>query len=361
MRIFGWTSGKVGGGGLRYRLTVPFAEAAHQGLATWDYGARFALAMASDYDVVLVQGAADHTVANAWDEIQAQPEAPVLVFDHDDDYFSLRPSDLNPGFGSYERFVEHNLPAVERILRSSDLVTVSVPHLAEQYRQHTDKPVVVLPNTIDGVLLDVPQRRREPGEQLRVGWSGSPSHEIDWRQEAPGIAHGLRKTGARLVLMGYDPRHIVKHPDNEHHPWKRNLDEYYLVLTTYHVAICPLIDDLFNRSKSPVKALEASALGIPVIASAARPYQDFVIHGETGFLVRREHEWASALRALANDEDMRYEMGANARRHASYFATANRAGDWIEAYQQAHEHKHGHRIPPIGSQLVGAGAPGGVS
>jgi hypothetical protein len=44
---------------------------------------------------------------------------------------------------------------------------------------------------------------------------------------------------------------------------------------------------------------------------------------------------------------MRFEMGAAARRHAAQFATSARAGDWIEAYQQAYEKKHGHRVAPL--------------
>jgi glycosyltransferase involved in cell wall biosynthesis len=356
MRIFGLTGGVVGHGGFRYRLTVPFAEAAHQGLAAWTYGPEITTSYAPALDVLVGQGLSHPEVVPLWEAFQAMDDGPIVVLDHDDDFFNPRPDILDHGFGGYERYKQRNMPAVASLLATSDLVTVSVPHLAEQYRQYTDAPIVVLPNTVDPVLIEVPQRHREPGERVRVGWSGSPSHELDWRIEAPGIAYGLRKADAHLVLMGYDPRHLIKYPDTEHHPWRKNLDEYYLMLTTFHIAICPLADDLFNRSKSPLKALEASALAIPVVASAVRPYEDFVIHGETGFLCRRDHEWAKALRTLANDEDLRLEMGQAARRHAANFTTTKRAGDWIETYQQAYERKHGHRAPPLSQSLPGIGA-----
>jgi glycosyltransferase involved in cell wall biosynthesis len=351
MKIFGWTASPVGGGSLRYRISVPLAEAQHQGLAVWHYGKSFSAGQASAIDVLIGHGLYTPDSLTLFETLQKRDDSPLLVLDHDDDYRNIRAD--NPALAdlpNYEFYLTHLVPAAEKLLQVADLVTVSVPHLVEQYRQFTDAPIVVLPNTFDAVLLDVPQRRREPGEQLRVGWSGGTTHALDWQVEAPGIAHALRKTGARLVLMGYDPRHVVKYADNEFHDWKRNLDEYYLVLTTYHVAICPLADDMFNRSKSPLKALEASALGIPVIASDVRPYQDFIIDGETGFLIRREHEWARALRALANDEDMRLEMGAAARRHAAQFATPARAKDWIDTYQAAYQRKYGHTVPLLKSQ-----------
>jgi hypothetical protein len=66
---------------------------------------------------------------------------------------------------------------------------------------------------------------------------------------------------------------------------------------------------VFASSKSYIKALEYAALGIPVIASDAEPYRDFVVHGVTGFLVRRDHEWLSYLRELASDDGLRQSMG----------------------------------------------------
>lgn len=342
MRIFGWTAGKPGQGSFRYRLSTPLTEAAHLGLATWEWGSQLSAEAAREYDVVLGQGFATPQALTVW-ESMARGGDTLMVLDHDDDWRNVRPD--NPIFdgipNGWEWYQRETIPAVERLLAISDLVTVTVPHLAEQYRQFTDAPVIVLPNTFDEVLLEIPQRVRQPGEHLRVGWSGSPTHSKDWSSAVSGILYGLNKTKATLVLMGADYRKLVRYANVEFHEWKTAIDEYYLVLTSYHVALAPLADDMFNRSKSPLKALEASALGIPVIASDAGPYRDFIIPGETGFLCRTDHDWMKAIRTLDNDEDLRQAMGQAARAHAAQFTTRQWAPAWIDAYREATARKQG--------------------
>lgn len=345
MRIYAWTGTQYheGVGTLRYRITTPLSEAEHQGLAQWRFGADMYPEVAMVHDVLIGQLLIQPSGAEVWETLARVDDGPLLVAEHDDDIVNVRPD--NPYFGhhgvSYDEFMATNVVAARRALAASDLVTVSVPHLAEQYAEHTDAPIVVLPNTVDGVLLEVPQRVRAKGERLRVGWSGSATHDKDMRQNVEGIRYGLRKTGAQLVLMGADYRPLMRQADAEYHAWKTQIDEYYLVVSTFHVALAPLADDLFNRSKSPLKALEASALGIPVVASDAGPYRDFVIHGETGFLCRTDDDWMRALRTLDADEDLRQAMGAAARAHAANFTTQLWAPRWIDTYRQALARKRG--------------------
>jgi glycosyltransferase involved in cell wall biosynthesis len=149
------------------------------------------------------------------------------------------------------------------------------------------------------------------------------------------VRYGLAKTDAHLVLMGADYRGLVGYRDAEYLPWAGSMDEYYLPMTTWHVALAPLVDDEFNRSKSPLKALEAAAFGIPVVAGDAGPYRDFVVHGETGFLCRTDADWMKAIRTLGQDEELRREMGRRAREVARGFTTQAWASRWVGAYREA--------------------------
>jgi glycosyltransferase involved in cell wall biosynthesis len=88
---------------------------------------------------------------------------------------------------------------------------------------------------------------------------------------------------------------------------------------------------VFNQAKSAIKATECAALGIPVVASAVRPYEDFIQHGVTGLLVHRDHEWGQHLRALVNDPAMRTEIGAAAREHARRHTVSAIAPLWEKA------------------------------
>ena len=84
----------------------------------------------------------------------------------------------------------------------------------------------------------------------------------------------------------------------------------------------------FNRCKSFLRALEYAARGIPVVASACEAYSGFVEHGVTGFLVRYDHEWGRYLRDLVNDEGMRAEMGAAAKKLAATWTIQQRYTAW---------------------------------
>ena len=340
MKIFVWSTLKVGNGSYHYRVNAPMTEAAWQGLASVGVGGDPTVPDGADADVLVVHGMIQHALAEALDALPAGRR--LVVVENDDNHLDVRPD--NPIFGQegmvdYETYVASVIPDIRRSLDLADLVTVSVPPLAEAYARHTDTPIVVLPNTVDEVLLEVPQPLRAPGEQLRVGWAGSSSHTLDWKICASGVRYGLAKTQAHLVLMGADYRGLIGYRDAEFLPWADSMDAYYLPMTTWHVALAPLVDDEFNRAKSPIKALEAAAFGIPVVAGDAGPYRDFVVHGETGFLCRDDADWMKAIRALGNDEEMRREMGRNAREHARQFTTQAWAPRWVEAYRAAYDAK----------------------
>lgn len=68
-------------------------------------------------------------------------------------------------------------------------------------------------------------------------------------------------------------------------------------------------------------AAEAMAAGLPVIATDTGGYRDFVIHGETGWLVPvgNADALASALARFVADAPLRERLGANARRMAAQF------------------------------------------
>jgi glycosyltransferase involved in cell wall biosynthesis len=103
-------------------------------------------------------------------------------------------------------------------------------------------------------------------------------------------------------------------------------------LVDFDIGIAPLVPTVFAETKSHIKALEYAALGIPVVASDSAAYRDFVIDGVTGFLVKRDHEWARRLGELINDDAMRTEMGVKARELASQWTIQKGWQEWESAY-----------------------------
>jgi len=109
--------------------------------------------------------------------------------------------------------------------------------------------------------------------------------------------------------------------------WLGNIWDYYRAID-FDIGVAPLAPIVFNRSKSHIKALEYAALSIPTVATDIEPYRDFIVHGETGFLVKHDHEWGRYLRILKEDDVLRKEMGAKAKDRASEFTIQRRWKNW---------------------------------
>jgi glycosyltransferase involved in cell wall biosynthesis len=79
---------------------------------------------------------------------------------------------------------------------------------------------------------------------------------------------------------------------------------------------------------------QAAACGLPAVAMEKyRP--DYVIHGETGYLVKSESELSQKLGVLLADQDLRLKMSAAAARHALQFDWDKVARDWESVFVEA--------------------------
>jgi glycosyltransferase involved in cell wall biosynthesis len=145
-----------------------------------------------------------------------------------------------------------------------------------------------------------------------------------------------------MHFVGPDYRQVVNLPNIRWSPWSTNLVDY-LRLLDFDIGLAPLAYHRFNKSKSDIKVLEYAALGIPVVASDFGPYAESVIHGETGFLVRRPHEWGRYLGMLAEDVALREQMSVNAKLWATSRTVQGNAGQWELAYRQTIARVHGEQ------------------
>jgi glycosyltransferase involved in cell wall biosynthesis len=79
---------------------------------------------------------------------------------------------------------------------------------------------------------------------------------------------------------------------------------------------------------------QAAACGLPAVAMEKyRP--DYVVHGETGYLVKSDIELSQKLSVLLSDEDLRLKMSAAAARHALQFDWDKVARDWESVFVEA--------------------------
>jgi glycosyltransferase involved in cell wall biosynthesis len=274
---------------------------------------------AADIDVLVLQRPAGRVGARQLERLVGHTR---LVYETDDDMLQVDP------WGLPHLYDEQMRESIRRCLRLVDMVTVSTPYLAEQVSPFNEN-VRVLPNHVKPGLLEMQRKRRD---KLTIGWAGGTSHLGDMVTVQEPLRRVLdTNPDVEMHFMGFNYSPLVKRP-YRWSPWEADVGKYYKQVD-FDVAIAPLDDSPFNRSKSPIRALEMGALGIPIIAANLLPYSDYVIDGKTGYLVNGEREFEARLQELIHDGDAREELGAAAREQAASWTIDKGWRLWESAYE----------------------------
>ena len=286
-----------------------------------------------DQDIIVAQRVNAYQGLSLWRHWSSRRDLRT-VYENDDDVFNITRENV----AAYETFEEGGeaREAVLRYCSTANMITCTTPYLGDHHRELSyGVPVEVLPNYVPEFVLDLP---RDEKSRPRLGWMGGGSHvrDVEW------CANGVRRFMQRfpewdLFINGQDYRRSFKVPENRsfHVPWVHITDDskmYYRTID-FDIGICPLVDTKFARSKSPIKALEYSARGIPPVASDVEPYRNFIRHGETGFLVKQEHEWLKYLSVLASDTELRESMGKAAKEEARKHTIEQNWQKWVNVYK----------------------------
>jgi glycosyltransferase involved in cell wall biosynthesis len=317
VRVFGFHDGSACG---YYRVTLPLD--ALRDLGGWDVQTAVGWDdRCKTWPVIVGQRLGKPEALPLWRSLYLGRR---LVYETDDDVWSIDET-------NFRAMREHSpslLEAMRDAVRIAHLVTVSTPPLADVVAQVGTR-TLVLENHIDGRLLDVERPRRD---RLVVGWAGGDSHIKDMRSFAGQFRRFMAgRDDVELHTIGTDYRQLLK-VEGRHTGWSSHIWDYYQCLD-FDIGLAPLAHTTFNASKSHIKALEYAALGIPVIASDEPPYRSFVRHGETGFLVKSDHEWTQYLRLLVEDHDLRERMSRQAKEAAGEWTIQRGWVRWAAAYE----------------------------
>lgn len=291
-----------------------------------------ALRDTSAYDIIVGQRFAGFDGMSMWRK--ARRPGNRLVYENDDDLFTI-------DMANWAAYQEFSRPLVQEAIKGyaelSDLVTVTCDNLAEVHRAEGARKVAVLKNYVPEYVLELPRAgRRRP----RLGWVGGGSHGIDMHECVGAVRRFLNKNPDWDLYLGgndYRPTFNPRNWDQMTYGDWRQINEHereYYESIDFDIGLAPVKDTPFAKSKSAIKALEYAARGIPVVASDVLPYQEFVQHGHTGFLVRTEHEWMKYIRLLATDSDLREQMSENARSEASRWTVEDNWQRWERAYEE---------------------------
>lgn len=291
----------------RYRV-APFAAAlakigwqlvpeplAKGSLARWRQFRRAAHA-----DAVLLQ----RKLLPLWQLRALRRAAPRLVYDFDDALFH-RDSYHPKGVESWQRMA-HFWATVY----AADLVLAGNQFLFDQTAAFVGpEKVRRFPTCVDPRRYDLAAHRAGP--PLRLVWIGQRSTagsllQMQAQLAAAAAACDLELRVVSDVFPQLDAVRIV--------PLAWSAASEATQLARSDVGISWLPDDRWSRGKCGLKVLQYMAAGLPVVANRVGVHREIIVDGVTGFLADTPSEWASALRRLSHDPDLRAAMGAAARR-----------------------------------------------
>lgn len=354
------------GGCSYYRAILPLDTLHEQKLADVmrvESGAdteRTATALAEADVVVFPRISANDKMLRIFDQLQE--DGKLIVADYDDNIWKVTP--LSPHYKDYGMVeYQHVLPDKQRInvwkdgvggfslrtnrerlrsvdeaLKRSGLVTTTTPILAEVLRKKNPN-VVALPNCVN--LARWKPIPLIPHDEVRLFWAGGASHFEDLQILVPVLQAVMQRfTYTKLVIMGQRFEGILKDlPQDrvEFHPWEDNLS-YPLRCSIIgaDISLIPLLDNPFNRCKSPIKWVEQAALGVPAVVSFVSPYAE-IYNGDNAVMVEGNNTeaWVEAVSTLVRDPVLRARIGGKARRYVeANFDITRRAVEWLRAFEQ---------------------------
>ncbi|MEU6597833.1 glycosyltransferase family 4 protein [Streptomyces flaveolus] len=313
MRVHFWSADMAGSA--FYRAVMPSMGLSWLG-HTATHGVRLPPNWQS-YDTVVGCRVAQVDPSRMW--LKLRDEGKRLVLDLDDDYFHIDPSNAH----ARQVWDLDMLGRLAHNMQIADLVTCCSEPLAAVLRDYAPN-VEVIPNGLPAQYLGHPRDYEADGRPVYVGWAGTSSTVAELPEAVRAlnrIAQYPRPGGVMVRLVGIGPEQAMglglRGRQVGALGWVERIDHYLHAVSEFDIWCAPYRDTAFNRAKFPTKWLEASILGVPLIASDVEPYRRVIRHGENGFLVRREYEWGKFLKRLVDDSGLRQRVGMAARGEAS--------------------------------------------
>jgi hypothetical protein len=115
------------------------------------------------------------------------------------------------------------------------------------------------------------------------------------------------------------------------------------IISNCDVAVIPRIGDDWEEVKSSNRAIQAMALGLPVVAYPIPAYKEVITDGWNGFLCHNDEEWIRAL-ILLKDNEFRFKVAMNAYRSVlSTYSIDNIGSLWERLLHQTMSEQKGTR------------------
>lgn len=219
----------------------------------------------------------------------------------------------------------------------ADLTTVTTKHLADRYGKHGRTEVV--PNYVPEEVFSLSSVRHEFPDTVALGWTGfTATHPGDLKVVDDAVRRAVDDTGCvvRIVGDGGGAARDLDLMDRVESLGPQPLGpRYFLGLTSFDIGLVPLAESGFNRGKSSLKALEFSAMGLPVICSPT-PANKLLGRDVPLLFASTPDEWYEHIVRLVLDPAERHDRGKQGREAVQQgWTIEGNAEQWARAWERA--------------------------
>jgi glycosyltransferase involved in cell wall biosynthesis len=191
------------------------------------------------------------------------------------------------------------------IAKLSSFCTVANETIAEDIRMFGGNPRVI-PMALDANIW-YPEKQEH--EQIIIGWTGAPVNLPYLEEILPSVKAALQGFGnARFFI------HCGKDPE-----WN-DIEYTYIpfvpgsepeIVRSFDVGLLPLPNDSFSDGKSPIKALQYLASGVPVICSKTLACKNLLKGQAIALFSENLTEWSTNLKILCQDSEYRRQISSD--------------------------------------------------
>ena len=198
---------------------------------------------------------------------------------------------------------------IDSVMSNARLVVAGNQYIADKATKAGAKRVAIIPTVID---LDRYSRKDyiTNSKSFNVGWIGSPTSSV-YLKSIQSVFRTLgRKYNCEFTIVGSgmltieDVKLTIK-------DWNENSEVEDI--KTFDVGIMPLSYTPWEKGKCGIKLIQYMACALPVVGTPVGVNQEIIQHGVNGFCADTPDEWVEYLSKLAEDPNLRMEMGAKGR------------------------------------------------
>ena len=224
-----------------------------------------------------------------------------LLFDMDDAIWT-RPGRAHSWFTAWR--VKARL---KQWLAAADMVTAANDYLANYARQFSTRVQVI------HMALDTGQwqpREKNARDEVVMGWAGSPATLKNLEHIGPQLCEILAANPS-LKLAVYSGKKPTLDCEFDYTRFAPGTEAAFV--QQLDIGLLPLPeDDAFTRGKSPIKALQYLACGLPVVTQIRGATAE-ILDASNSLPVKQTSDWRSNIEKLLSDKVQREKLGSAGR------------------------------------------------